>query len=238
LNRDLEQLIELSNFDKEISSFEPQIELEKSRLQEARKVADTIASNIAKHSEEIEVIKSKRSKNEIHLSELKDKLEDVAKKNKSVQTEKELKALQLEEEIAKEQVGFTHEEIVRLDEALTKKEELLAELEESLKTEEESLVDIDKEVNDAIKKLESDKVKSESTKDKLIKKIDEKVLNFYNKIRRWAGDSAIVPMKKQACYGCYMKVNDTVYSNVVKAFEINTCPHCGRIIYKEDESCE
>ena len=31
---------------------------------------------------------------------------------------------------------------------------------------------------------------------------------FYEKIKRWAKDSAVVPVKKQACYGCYMKIND------------------------------
>ena len=60
-------------------------------------------------------------------------------------------------------------------------------------------------------------------------------LNAYEKIKRWAKDSAVVPVKKQACYGCYMKINDKTYAEVIKAEEIVNCPHCGRILYKEDE---
>jgi hypothetical protein len=51
-------------------------------------------------------------------------------------------------------------------------------------------------------------------------------------------DSAVVPVKKQACYGCHMKINDKTYAEVIKAEEIVNCPHCGRILYKEDEAQE
>ena len=69
----------------------------------------------------------------------------------------------------------------------------------------------------------------------LLEKFDNKILTFYEKIKRWAKDSAVVPVKKQACYGCYMKINDKTYAEVIKAEEIVNCPHCGRILYKEDE---
>lgn len=32
-----------------------------------------------------------------------------------------------------------------------------------------------------------------------------------------------------------MKINDKTYAEVIKAEEIVNCPHCGRILYKEDE---
>ena len=42
-----------------------------------------------------------------------------------------------------------------------------------------------------------------------------------------------MPMKKQACYGCFMRVNDKTFSEVVHSESITTCPHCGRILYSE-----
>ena len=66
-------------------------------------------------------------------------------------------------------------------------------------------------------------------------KFDNKILTFYEKIKRWAKDSAVVPVKKQACYGCHMKINDKTYAEVIKAEEIINCPHCGRILYKDNE---
>ena len=78
---------------------------------------------------EIDELKSKKNKNNIHLAELKTKLDQIAKKNKEVTNEKELKALQLEEEIAKK-VSFANEEIERFDKLTVAKEEKLKELQE------------------------------------------------------------------------------------------------------------
>ena len=63
--------------------------------------------------------------------------------------------------------------------------------------------------------------------------IKPNVLQFYERIRMWARNSAIVPMRKQACYGCFMRLNDKTYADIIKAQEIITCPHCDRIIYME-----
>ncbi len=67
-----------------------------------------------------------------------------------------------------------------------------------------------------------------------IRTIDQKVLAFYEKIRRWSKNSAVVPVRKQACYGCYMKLNDSSYAEVIRAEEICTCHHCGRILYSAE----
>ena len=40
-----------------------------------------------------------------------------------------------------------------------------------------------------------------------------------------------MPVRKHACYGCFLKINDKTYSDVLRAEEIVTCPHCGRILY-------
>lgn len=59
------------------------------------------------------------------------------------------------------------------------------------------------------------------------------MLSFYEKIRKWAKNTAVVPMRKQACYGCFMHINDKVFASVLRSDEITTCPHCGRILYSE-----
>jgi predicted nucleic acid-binding Zn-ribbon protein len=92
---------------------------------------------------------------------------------------------------------------------------------------------INKEVS--AEKAEIEKIKGELfvKREELSRNLEQKVLSFYEKIRIWAGNTAVVPVKKQACYGCYMKLNDKTYSEVIKADEICNCPHCGRILYIE-----
>lgn len=238
MNKYLEDLIKLSKFDTAISMFEPKIENEKAKLATFVETASAIKASINSIYLEIDEIKSKRTKNNIHLAELKTKLENIAKKNKDVHNEKELKALQLEEEIAKEQISFANEEIDRLDNLAKSKESVLKELQEKLTAEEEDIKEIQVAVDNTIENINKERNDVYQQRSELLEKFDNKILTFYEKIKRWAKDSAVVPVKKQACYGCYMKINDKTYAEVIKAEEIVNCPHCGRILYKEDEEQE
>ena len=238
MNKYLEDLIKLSKFDTAISMFEPKIENEKAKLATFVETAASIKASINSIYLEIDDVKSKRTKNNIHLAELKTKLENIAKKNKDVTNEKELKALQLEEEIAKEQISFANEEIERLDNLTKNKELTLKEFQEKLAVEEEDIKEIQVAVDNRIEEISDERNVVYQERSELLEKFDNKILTFYEKIKRWAKDSAVVPVKKQACYGCYMKINDKTYAEVIKAEEIVNCPHCGRILYKEVEEQE
>jgi len=100
LNEHLTQLVKLSQFDKDIVGFEPQIDKEEEKLKAFTQVVDEINGEVEKLYQLIDETKNKRIKNDIHLKELSDKLEEIAGKHRLAKTEKEVKALQLEEEIA------------------------------------------------------------------------------------------------------------------------------------------
>ena len=235
MNKYLQDLIKLSKFDTAISMFEPKIENEKAKLATFVETAEAIKASINSIYSEIDDVKSKRTKNNIHLAELKTKLDNIAKKNKDVHNDKELKALQLEEEIAKEQISFANEEIDRLDNLTKNKETILKELQEKLTAEEDDIKEIQVAVDSTIEEINKDRNIVYKERSELLEKFDNKILTFYEKIKRWAKDSAVVPVKKQACYGCHMKINDKTYAEVIKAEEIINCPHCGRILYKDNE---
>ena len=235
MNKYLQDLIKLSKFDTAISMFEPKIENEKAKLATFVETAESIKASINSIYLEIDDVKSKRTKNNIHLAELKTKLDNIAKKNKDVHNDKELKALQLEEEIAKEQISFANEEIDRLDNLSKNKETILKELQEKLTAEEDDIKEIQVAVDSTIEEINKDRNIVYKERSELLEKFDNKILTFYEKIKRWAKDSAVVPVKKQACYGCHMKINDKTYAEVIKAEEIINCPHCGRILYKDNE---
>ena len=238
MNKYLEDLIKLSKFDSKISSFEPQIDNEKDKLATFVEIAEEIKKGINDTYAQIDEIKSKRTKNNIHLAELKSKLDDISKKGAIVQTEKEVKALQLEEEIAKEQISFANEEIERLDKLSVVKEEELKELQEKLTEEENGIKELQVAVDNAIEEINKERNVVYQDRSELLGNFDNKVLTFYEKIKRWAKDTAVVPVKKQACYGCFMKISDQTFAEVIKSEEIINCPHCGRIIYKEEETVE
>lgn len=236
MNKHLEQLVKLSQFDKDIVNFEPQIKNEQEKLKVFTQTVDKLTEQRDNLYIIIDDTKNKRIKNDLHLKELSDKLAEIAGKHKLAKNEKEVKALQLEEEIAKEQVNFANEEIARLDTLTeTKTEENDAVMAE-LATEEESVKELKDVIAKNIAALEKSRDGLYENKSVLIETVDAKVLTFYEKIKRWAKETAVVGVKNQACYGCHIKLNDRFYSNFILSDEIMTCPHCGRIIYKDNSA--
>jgi predicted nucleic acid-binding Zn-ribbon protein len=235
MNKHLEQLIDLSKIDKNIDAFGPRVEEIEAKLRVAIAKEEDIAKSIVAHEEEVKDCKLKKSKNELHLAELSDKLTEISKKGALVKTDKEIKALQLEEEISKEQCEFANEEIERLDNIIESKmldiEEIKTALDDISKETEEIRLSIETQMND----IEEQRTKVYAAKQKLVGEMSQKILTFYEKIRKWAVNTTVVPVKKQACYGCFMRINDKTYATVITHEDIVTCPHCGRILYKEIE---
>ncbi len=235
MNKHLEQLIDLSIVDKEIDAFEPQIEEANHKYEAILATKEGLAEEIATLEEEIKAEELKKQKNELHLAELSAKLEENSKKSAEIKTEREMKSLQLEEEIAKEQVTFANEEIERLEKVIDNKKDKSAALQTKMDELEGSLASVKEEVDAKLAEIDKERQEVFSKKEKLVAGMNQKGLSFYQKIRRWAKNTTAVPVKNQACMGCFMVISDKVYADVIKGEEITTCPHCGRILYLEKE---
>lgn len=233
MNKHLEQLIELSQVDKEIDAFEPQIEEANLQYEALMATKNGIANEINTLKQEIKDEQIKKQKNELHLAELSSKLEENAKKSGEVKTEREMKSLQLEEEIAKEQVSFANEEIERLEKLIGHKQSKIDELEAKATEIDSTLSTVKADVDVKLARIDEERKEVFARKEALVGTMNQKGLSFYQKIRRWAKNTTAVPVRNQACMGCYMAVSDKVYSDVIKGEEITLCPHCGRILFLE-----
>ena len=166
------------------------------------------------------------------------KLKDITKKSALVKTAKEIKALQLEEEISKEQCDFANDEINRLEKIIELKQTNSVMIEEKIVEVSKESESIKTSIDSQIQAIEEERKDVYKAKEELLSEMSQKILTFYEKIRKWAGNSTVVPVNKQACYGCFMRINDKTYSSVLKQDDIVTCPHCGRILYKEIEEAK
>ncbi|HED7857188.1 TPA: zinc ribbon domain-containing protein [Campylobacter coli] len=235
MNKYLEQLVLLSKIDQEIDSFEPKMESISKALKDAENKIAKFNVELNNLENEIQDVENQKVQNNAHISEFSAKIKELSKKSGAVKTEKEANALKIEEDIAKEQLDAANDEIVRLDKNLENKELFKKELLEERAKEEQNLDEIKVSISSQMDDLEKERMNVYTKKTKLVAEMNQKVLSFYEKIRKWAKNTAVVPVKKQACYGCFMKIYDKTYLSVIKGEEIITCPHCGRILYKEQE---
>ncbi|EAL2238653.1 hypothetical protein B6881_00145 [Campylobacter coli] len=235
MNKYLEQLVLLSKIDQEIDSFEPKMESISKTLKDAENKIAKFNVELNNLENEIQDVENQKVQNNAHISEFSAKIKELSKKSGAVKTEKEANALKIEEDIAKEQLDAANDEIVRLDKILENKELFKKELLEERAKEEQNLDEIRVSISSQMDGLEKERMNVYTKKTKLVAEMNQKVLSFYEKIRKWAKNTAVAPVKKQACYGCFMKIYDKTYLSVIKGEEIITCPHCGRILYKEQE---
>ncbi len=235
MNKHLQQLIDLSAIDKEIDAFEPQIEEAKHKYETILATQESLKAQVQLLQNEAKDEQIKKQKNELHLAELSSKLEENSRKSAEIKTEREMKSLQLEEEIAKEQVAFANEEIERLERIIANKEAKVSELEAEMVAIDENLSAIKVEVDEKLAAIDGERQQVFAKKEALVSQMNQKGLAFYQKIRRWAKNTTAVPVRHQACMGCYMAINDKTYSEVIRGEEITTCPHCGRLLYIEPE---
>ncbi|PAF45236.1 zinc ribbon domain-containing protein [Helicobacter sp. 11S02596-1] len=234
MNKHLQQLIAISNLDKEIDSLEPQIEQKRSELDKA------IRSKEAKQAESLDLEEDKKdiklqiARNEQVLADVSAKLENIYKKISEVRSERELKALNVEEEIAKEQSMQANQEIQRLETALQHKTELQSSIKTAIAELESTISGLEEKVSKDIEVIKDQQHKIFAKKQKLIITMDQKLISFYEKVRKWAKNASVVPVRKQACGGCFIRINDRVYAEIIQSNDIITCPHCGRILYIEE----
>lgn len=235
MNKFIVELVKLSKTDKQIDGYQPKIDEANKKIKKAEEKLDDAKAEFEMLSRQIVDNEKKVTSFEEQIKLLADQLVGNAKKSKVVSSEKEIKALGVEEDIAKEKMGFANEEIARLQGINEKRAAELKELQvkiDQLAQDAQSAVNAAQGTKDEIQKA---KLELFDLREETIRGLDKKMLAFYEKIRIWAGNSAVAPVKKQACYGCYMKINDKTYADVIKGEEIVTCPHCGRILHVETD---
>ena len=234
MNKHLKELVSLSMIDKELDRFAPQIEAADKKVLREKKKVEEAEARLGTFMKQIEENRNKISSYEEQITILSNQLQDIQKKSKEISTEKEMKALSIEEEIAREKLTFANEEIERLGKVNETKEAQMEEVREELEKLAGTLRTAEEEAGNELEAIEKEKESLYRQREEVIRMMDQKVLSFYEKIRKWAGNTAVVPVRKQACYGCFLKISDKTYSDVIRGEEIISCPHCGRILYLEE----
>jgi hypothetical protein len=81
------------------------------------------------------------------------------------------------------------------------------------------------------KNLSQQLAESQSSRNELAMAVEESALQRYERLLRQRGDNVVVGIDHGCCGGCHMRLPTQVLVSCRGASELNTCPHCGRILY-------
>jgi uncharacterized protein len=68
----------------------------------------------------------------------------------------------------------------------------------------------------------------------LATKIDEDLLNRFERLFKSKGDAVVVPLEHEVCTGCHMKVTTQTAHRAKAGKELVSCENCGRILYEPE----
>ncbi|OPG63827.1 zinc ribbon domain-containing protein, partial [Helicobacter pylori] len=139
----------------------------------------------------------------------------------------------IEEDIAKERSNQANREIENLQNEIKHKSEKQEDLKKEMLELEKLALELENLVENEIKNIKETQQIIFKKKEELVEKTEPKIYSFYERIRRWAKNTSIVTIKKQACGGCFIRLNDKIYTEVLTSGDMITCPYCGRILYAE-----
>lgn len=233
MNKHLQQLIQIAQIDTESDALVPVMLQKREHLDELIAQKFELIAAQSRLSEAKDENTQAIARNEANITDNTAKLESITQRIKDGCSDREARTLAIEEDLAKEQIKHANNEIARLNkelESYTPKEQEIA---QQLVLLESSIEEEQRKVDGEIEEVKQAQQAIFAKKEKCITSMDQNIIAFYEKIRKWAKNSSVVPIKRQACGGCFIRLNDKLLGDISHTSDIITCPHCGRILYLE-----
>lgn len=175
-----------------------------------------------------------RDKADSDIIQSKEKLERYKTQQTKVRTNREYDALTKEMDTLAENVTKLQKEMESLETRATvarSEAELLAgqlaELDTQLKEKHADLAEISKNTIDEETKLRKDR-------EKAVKQVSKGDLAAYERIRKARNGLAIVPVKRNACGGCFNRVPPQTILELKQNNRMYMCERCGRILVSDE----
>ncbi len=175
-----------------------------------------------------------RDQMDLEIITLKEQIEKYKTQQFQVKTNRQYDALAREADHAQEKIIKLEQEMEVLEgKANTARldvEKLLPELEELRQLLEERRAEL-AEVN---KKHEDEELRLRHEREKIVVRLEKADLRLYERIRKAKGGKAVVPVRRNACGGCFNRVPPQKVLELRKNARIITCEHCGRVLVSDE----
>jgi predicted nucleic acid-binding Zn-ribbon protein len=228
---ELEQLLVLQNRQQKIR----QIEMEIKTMPQQRQALE---SQLAASAAALTAVKSRgqhlemdRKKLELDAGTRRESINRLKTQQYETRKNEEFRAMGNEiERYEKEIQQIEDQELELMDQAEKVKTELAAE-EKKAAAARESIARQMADLDQKGKALDSQLQQLTAERTELASKVEEDLLNRFERLFASKGDAAVVALEHEVCTGCHMKVTTQTAHRVRNGKEIVSCEQCGRILY-------
>lgn len=234
MNADIELLLKIQEFDKQIYQLESELA---KKLQERENLEELLTAhtlNMEQAQEEFnEILEDLNFKKNL-LEEKEVLLDKLDEKSNVIQNQKQSEALNSEITIAKTNKSILEDKILEIQVVVDDKTKKINEIQQQIDETKQKLDAFDAQIADLKNDIDKQIEQINKEKETMLNDINPNLLTKYNKISLWAKGSAVVKVENETCYGCFIKLPPQVSVLVEETEEIIYCPNCGRILYKKE----
>lgn len=216
----------------EIRRLRGELPLEVQDLEDELVGLETRISNIKAETEKLQQEIAKKKNDIINAKELIKKYESQQNK---VRNNREYDSIAKEIEFQNLDINLSEKKIREYEAQYAAKKTIM---EESQSRHDDRSKDLERsksELDSIIADTKKDEEALEARREKLEEKIEPRLLTAYKRIRGGAKNGlAVVPVKRDACGGCYNKIPPQRQLDVASRKKIIVCEYCGRILIDDE----
>lgn len=159
------------------------------------------------------------------------KVEKLKGRTSEIKTNKEYQALLKEIETAEHENKAIEDEILTLMEKIDSAATQITTAETQAGERDAAIQAEKKQLEEAQTALEQQLKSQEEERQTIVARIPLQLLTQYQNLLNMSGGRAVVEAWDESCSGCRMRIQPQLFVNIKKNENINTCPHCNRILY-------
>lgn len=229
-------LKELQELDQEISSIEAAQQGYRDELETFKTEAARVQEMLDELNGELVFLQQDEAQLQQNLLKERDNIVRVEGRLPEIQTQKEYVAVLKEIDMAKkankeleEQLQAKQQEISVLEQDQLEKEEELENIGGKAGERSAELSELMGETDNALQKRRD-------ARDSVAADLPPALLRKYQTLFKRRGGLALVLARNGACLGCNMKLPPQQFNSLLRVTEIQSCPHCNRLLYVEKQS--
>ena len=196
-------------------------------------------TRLSKFKTDINALEDEIKKHKDSIKEAEKLIKKYQEQQMNVRNNREYDAITKELELQDLEIQVFKKKIGEAQFTIENKNKDVEELKEILKDRKKDLEQKNGELETIVAESESEENKLKSDKDKAVKKIDERIIKSYKKIRENAKNGlAVVMVRRDACGGCFNIVPPQRQADIREKKKIIVCEHCGRILAGVEDEIE
>jgi predicted nucleic acid-binding Zn-ribbon protein len=234
MNEAVKQLLSLQSRDLEIDNLKADLASVPKSIESAKKQIIDAKQALEDSKKELTHLQMVRREKEADLEGREAAIRKHTTELNSIKSNEAYKALLVEIDKAKQDKSVLEDGVLELMVQIDAANRVWKEREAAGKVEEGKLLGQVAALETKQKDLEQQLAQKQSERQEASGQVAKAALETYERIRNARGGAAVVPIHKEQCTGCHLKVSPNFINQLGGGHKMMVCESCSRIVYLEE----